>query len=441
MNWSDNLWRKMADLEEKKNEALDKPPNQASCKLASGNVEVDVAAHRAALNLNKDKVNTMSPEGGNSQPFTLTDQNRLVASKDSTQAEFYDKHISVITENAPNKTADTTNQQERAMEAAKALVPVLTKSSFSIPPHAESTILLADKTPEESSDSHPAESTKPFLSGEISDATVSALKYMNKPRGVLEQARQEINELGKNPASLAELLDSNRVLILGETHSSPNPMRKLGTEIMPELSKHGATHLALELDQRLQPDLDQFVRTGQVSDDMKSRFSRMATMYDDDDFYSLLKSARDNHIKIEAVDLPRSVPVPKGALPDQVPDYGVSRDAFMSDNIKQLLNKGTDARVVLWTGSLHGQDSPSIDNSVSEILRAAQVTTKTVRSEIPAYPKSLSVLTPDLNSAVAVPMDKANAVADMQLSLHRDEKFGDWDWIVIFPKNDSHRSK
>jgi len=83
----------MADLEEKKIESGDKVDHKIDRKLAAGNTEADITAHRAVLNANPDKRTTMSPEGSTNQPFGITDGGKIIASKDTTQQEFYGKFL------------------------------------------------------------------------------------------------------------------------------------------------------------------------------------------------------------------------------------------------------------------------------------------------------------------------------------------------------------
>lgn len=125
-------------------------------------------------------------------------------------------------------------------------------------------------------------------------------------------------------ATIRQALRENEILVFGEIHRDhPNVLREIGAHVMSDLKRSGATHLAIELDQKYQPAIDEFVATGEFPNELKKKFN--------DSYKHLLESARENNLAIKAID-------------DHDVDYaqGKTRDVLMARNVEHILQqKGT----------------------------------------------------------------------------------------------------
>ncbi|MBC7997227.1 MAG: hypothetical protein IAF58_04760, partial [Leptolyngbya sp.] len=195
-----------------------------------------------------------------------------------------------------------------------------------------------------------------FVSEKVSEDVQKKLVEVNVSVETAEKVLKEINAVGKEPiATLASLMEKNRVLGIGESHESPNPQRDLGVAAMDSLKKAGATHLAIEAPMRIQPQLDAYMKTGKLSIDDLPPLLRSK------DYMDILERARINKIKIVAVDENytyddgSSSPSIKLA-PAHRAAPTASRDELMTEGVSQILKEDPKNKVIFWVGSLHLAD-------------------------------------------------------------------------------------
>ncbi|HEY9717828.1 MAG TPA: hypothetical protein V6C69_10190 [Trichormus sp.] len=276
---------------------------------------------------------------------------------------------------------------------------------------------------------------KERIPGKLSDQVVSDLTYIKKTRQELEEVRSEINQCGEDPkAAIPKLLEQNRILILGETHLTPNPMRDFGASIMEQLHKSGAKYLAVEIDSRAQPVLDEFMRTGKLTEELRNTLDKYAPDLNNSDYIAMLTAARKAGMKIEAVDKPRDPPPhtePGQPMPFSVVKQNEGRDDYMAQHIELLMHNDPSAKVVFWVGNMHGKNT---NDFVAQQLKR-EYPTATVASEIPGTNDPASELARGAREPIAVSTSKATKLGELQTdSSFMPSHYGDWDNIIIFPQ-------
>lgn len=277
-----------------------------------------------------------------------------------------------------------------------------------------------------------------FIAEEVSDKLLKKLEEMKIPKETAENVLREINQFGQDPQEvLQNLMKKNRVLAIGESHQSPNPQRDLVTQSMADLKTAGATHLAIEAPMRIQPALDEFMRTGKLDP------KELPPLLRDADFMKMLEAARTNGLKIVSVD--RDGRYQEGTENPDRPQSGdnepyVDRDKLMSENIGQILDADPKNKVVFFVGSAHlDRNDPSRHQSAADNLRA-KYDTATIKPiyenfrGLPIYP--LPEITDGLKGPVAVNTSQAKTLGSLPESKFNDliprfEK--DWDYVIAYP--------
>lgn len=285
-----------------------------------------------------------------------------------------------------------------------------------------------------------------FVSEKVSADVQKKLVDVNVPVETAERVLKEINAEGKEPiATLASLMEKNRILGIGESHETPNPQRDLGAAAMDSLKKAGATHLAIEAPMRIQPQLDAFMKTGKLN------MEDLPPLLRDKDYMDILERARINKIKIVAVDenytyddgsssrTRRLAPAYRGAPK-------ASRDELMNDGISKILKEDPKNKVIFWVGSLHladdiPKDSPHDSKTAAGLLRenytVATVTAIKERERgVGIY--ALPEITSDIHTPVAVATAKATTLGRLFHSKFSENATVDkhekaWDYVFIYP--------
>lgn len=299
-----------------------------------------------------------------------------------------------------------------------------------------------------SHDNDPALLFRSYVDGNLDQKTIDGLTDTKLTSEQIRQVRNEVNKQGMDPSkAIVNAMKHNRVLILGETHTTTpdhNSMRLLGPDLIPALVHHGATHLALEIDIRFQPYLEQFQKTGIVSDQFKEELTKKAPLLASDDYYDVLRAANKAGLKLIAVDKPRPdlpprPPLEPGQPPQPLPvEYLLAskgRDEHMAKQIEELL-KDPEAKVVFWVGKKHGEDPSGNYNFAAEVLRNNGHDVATVRPEEDRYPQdNLSRLLPDLKKSVAIPTAKTPVLGSIPTGNLPPyfEHYKDWDIVIAFP--------
>lgn len=291
----------------------------------------------------------------------------------------------------------------------------------------------------------PASGEGKFVSEKVSESVQKRLDELKISGETAEKVLKEINKFGTEPIStLTGLMEKNRVLAIGESHETPNPQRDLGFAAMDSLKKAGATHMAIEAPANIQPQLDEYMKTGKLNEETLPPLLRH------DDFLRILEKARANNIKIVAVDEnyeykenndeAGKIPIRPAFRAEPKP----SRDELMADGITRILNADPRNKVIFWVGSMHlANDCPEVAKVAAGLLKdkfsVATVTAIKERERGGSlYP--LPEITTDIRIATAVSTEKAKTLGALPTSKFSERDFIDkhqkaWDYVVIYPND------
>ncbi len=246
----------------------------------------------------------------------------------------------------------------------------------------------------------------------------------------------EINDYGQSPEkAIIDLMANNRVLAVGESHQTPNAQRDLVAEQMSALKKAGATHLAVEIPTSTQAILDQCSRTGQL--DVES----LPNMLQDGAYLKLLRAARDNGIKIVAVDRSDAPDSSSGtAQSDAKAEPMLTRDQTMADNIEKILDQDPGNKVIFFVGARHLNRSHVPESRLALDLLRTRYDAASIK---PVYANSrgeflypLPEITAGLKQSVAVSTQRAitlGSLPDSKFNEQNREFARDWDYSFIYP--------
>ncbi len=248
---------------------------------------------------------------------------------------------------------------------------------------------------------------------------------------IIRGAKHEIDSHGRDPKeTVQDALKDNRVILIGETHTSPNPSRYWGNEMVPEFKKAGVTHLAVEMDQDAQRFL---TKNGKVN----RPGLRLSGYRADNDFCDMIDAALAAGIKI--------VPVDKADAATRDPD----RDQCMSNAIDGILTSDNNAKVVYWVGSTHAQKAHTRYDSTAQLLTESgkkhgyTVATFGITTDHPRLSTSTPyIFAESLRDPVSVKTADTKFLKNLPSSSlpqgdyykwHSESKVGDWDYLVMFP--------
>lgn len=259
-----------------------------------------------------------------------------------------------------------------------------------------------------------------YVAESISDADVGRLKELKKTKDQLIQVKMEINEKGRDPAAMvSDLMKNNRVVGLGEMHLGDNPMRRFGKEVIPQLKAAGATHLAIEVSDSLQPVIDKFMKTGQLDE------SKLPPGLRHEEYIDILKAARNAGLKIACVD-----------------DYRLSRrrDEFMADKINNILSENKDNKVIFWVGASHlsTRGDNKAARSAADYIREKHSIATVEGSDGCWASTTIGILTPDLITAVGISTKDAKRMGELErvppsAGVVVPWRHDQWDNYIIFP--------
>ncbi|HEY9679117.1 MAG TPA: hypothetical protein V6C76_13995 [Drouetiella sp.] len=259
-----------------------------------------------------------------------------------------------------------------------------------------------------------------FVSSKVDDKTQQLLegKY-GVSRETADQARGEINKAGQDPTKVvSDAMKDNRVVAFGESHESPNPQRDFLAQSMADLKKAGATHLAIEAPNTIQPALDEYMKTGKLDP------SVLPGDWNSPDCLKILESARANGLKIQAVDIPHGKA------------FGsVDRDGAMAENVGNILKDDPNNKVVFWAGSQHLNQSGSKDFPTAADTLKKQYSMATIN---PIYSRGeggggnvLGEVTEGVKAPVAVKGSDAPTFGSLQPFSGQHAR--DWDYTIVYP--------
>jgi hypothetical protein len=279
-----------------------------------------------------------------------------------------------------------------------------------------------------------------FIPPKVGDKLQKVLDQTGTTRETAEKVRSEINEKGQDPAKvLPDLMRQNRVVAIGETHETPNPQRDLGAQEMADLKKSGATHLAIEAPASIQPQLDEYMRTGILDPNVLPPLLR------DADYLKMLEAARASGLKITAVDQNRQYneasdsdrPTPHFA------DHGpyVDRDDLMAKNVGKILDQDPANKVVFWVGSQHlnQSENPNPHHKTAAELLKEKTPTATIDPVYASrgygvYP--LNEITTGTKNPVALKTSQSptlGSLPESKFEIGPKEYMRDWDYVFVYP--------
>jgi hypothetical protein len=224
----------------------------------------------------------------------------------------------------------------------------------------------------------------------------------------IDEIRNQIKSVASHDAEsrLMSLVDNHKVVCLGETHSpGKNWFRLFGAEVMPDLKRHGVTHLALELPESKQVQLDEFMNSGKLD------------YQEDADYVGLMKSAKECGIKLIAAD--------SG-------DH-LDRDQHMADTIQKILSDDRTNKVVFWVGAGHAaHNSPGVRTCL-DILdeKIGYQNTVSVLGPSPTT-DFINTITPDLKERIIFETEEVprlNGAPTKEAS--KAASFGAYDYVLL----------
>jgi hypothetical protein len=282
----------------------------------------------------------------------------------------------------------------------------------------------------------PASSDNRFISETVTEALEQNLDKVNVSKETAEKVLREINVHGEQPEIvLKDLMAKNRVLAVGESHQTPNPQRDLVAQNMSALKEAGATHLAVEMPTNIQPILDDFFYSGQLDLD------KLPNLIQTQDYLNLLQAARDNGIKIVAVDrsdqpADSGQPKPSNAQTEPL----LTRDQTMAGNIGKILDQDPANKVVFFVGARHLNRSNIPGSRLAADYLRDRYDIATIkpdyanfRGEV-IYP--LSEITAGIKEPVAVSTERAKILGSLPNTKFNEEDkeyLRDWDFVFIYP--------
>lgn len=239
----------------------------------------------------------------------------------------------------------------------------------------------------------------------------------NKEAEKAKEIRDEVNKLGLQPASLlGHLMKTNRVLALGEGHSSAEPTEKLLIEQMSNLKDSGATHLAVEISDNYQAALDKYLDTGDSS-------GLPPYVSVNERYMDTLRAAKNAGLKVVAVDKQNQ---PEKETPE--------RDPYMAHKIDQILSQSKDSKVIFLVGERHTDDFAGLSadkrqHRALEFLRDKYHDVASL-SYVRAGQGPAGEAFPDLKFPTAVALKQATAIANANKSFPDTQ-----DFAILYPGN------
>lgn len=223
--------------------------------------------------------------------------------------------------------------------------------------------------------------------------------------------KAEINRVGVDPHSaIVDAMKSNRVVGLGETHFPGNPWRSYGKDLIPDLKQAGATHLAVEIPESWQPQIDNYLRTGRLPLTVIPLLGH--------EHFGIMSAARESGMDIIAVD---------GRHSD-------NRNLKMAEKIHDILQESPDNKVVYWVGSNHLQTGGKEKATFDYLSPVYPVVS--FHSPHPLIPEGLSGLSSHIRKPVAIPMDSApiSGTTPEFPGLGSQTSYQRYDYSVILPR-------
>ncbi len=276
----------------------------------------------------------------------------------------------------------------------------------------------------------------PFQSEKATAVEIEFLKKVASPEQI-EKVKGEINRLGKDPheAVLDATKDKkNRVIGLGEWHSTPNGLRTLAQTMMGDFKKEGITHLAVEVQDKDQNMLDRLAKGEKAAgEELKKIYGNLG-----EDWVRMISEAAAKGIKLVAVDSSTKPTMEEFARAStRNSDSMQKRDSRMSENIAGILKSDEKARVLFVVGSAHLEKGTEHKSAATHLQdKGYAIATFGAHMEGESENITTPTLVKSLSRSVAIETGKTEELKRFPLFTGKDSTtLGRHDFALFLPQN------
>ena len=167
------------------------------------------------------------------------------------------------------------------------------------------------------------------------------------------------------PSQLLSTISDKRLVLLGEVHGT-NELPDLGLQVITKLAEKKPLLVGLEFPREIQPQIDQFMKTGDLKILQTTKF------FTDAEYHS----GRGSVAMVNLLASLRHLPLVSVFCFDIPIDFkGNNRDTEMAGNILAMATQQPDQSILIFTGNIHSRLTPGapwnpdFKTMGSEILR------------------------------------------------------------------------
>lgn len=169
------------------------------------------------------------------------------------------------------------------------------------------------------------------------------------------------------PPSVVQTLSKNKLIFFGEMHGN-NEFPEMASRFLKKISENEPIQVGLEYPMNIQGVIDEFLRAGDESLLLKTKFFQDA----------LYHSGRGSHAMVRLLHQLREIPNVKVFCFDVNDPMTENRDTEMAKNILNFLASHSDRKTFFLTGNIHSRLEkgapwdPNYATMGSEIIRRSQ---------------------------------------------------------------------
>lgn len=172
----------------------------------------------------------------------------------------------------------------------------------------------------------------------------------------LDAYDQAANQRGRQPVdALVDACKNHKLIGVGENHFTTPGMRTLVKDALPALKAAGLKYLAIEMNHKLQPQVDEFTATGKMDDPRMTEGALGHPTY-----VAMLEEARRVGLKIIAIDKQEHT-----AEESDDDDVVAARDECMTNHLLALRAKDPNAIILFYVGAYHLEDHAERDSTIT----------------------------------------------------------------------------
>lgn len=239
----------------------------------------------------------------------------------------------------------------------------------------------------------------------------------------IKSNRQEVDYTKMVPAD-------SRVVSVGENHANPRAKAEFKASLQ-ELKNLGFTHVGMEMlgtDQ--QQLIDEYVQTGARKNELLEQLKEFQRYrYANVNYLEIIDEAKRLDLKIVALDMPDN-------LRDDLKDKGISRDIWMKQTIKTILDSDTNNKIVTFSGRIH-MDAWEGSQTMAGLLREDGVSLTSVNLSGGKQTDGIWVVD---RAARKAGVDKDRFMLPCQSKLKNTAVRPSFDWIIHSPQYEDQRS-